>query len=326
MTIEIDDKRYVKVAEVRGKQAVYSGGYFKEEKEFNFDYDEEFDLPKNKLVLQYCGAFYPFHDGHLECIKNAVESFDQEVHVIIHADHYNYRSSKGSYDEKEYEISFHERLSSLGVPYTLIMEDQVPDNCSRNFTRLYDTLIDRGNDTWLVCGGDRANFVLAFALDGKCIVSGRDTDPKFGKYKKMVKLFPDNENRFKFIQGNNNLSSSQIRANTAESGSTLNPFTYGDSKSAISLASYIQNFEWKTRRSISSKIGKYTGVLNSILNFKNKSHGLYLIMLTYKDSMAECEKYKEIVGIEAYYDIINVLKEHKNKAVRKITTNKNKNG
>jgi len=179
---------YDKLLDRYGEEFCRRAGYFDETKPPGVAYSELFNLPSKGYVVQASGAFHPFHEGHLESIFNAVahartHTPQAVIDVVIHVDHAEYRSSKGHCSLRR----FMEGLKLLdGVGHDtrthVVMEDNMPNGCSRNFTRLYDELRQRDNQVWFVCGGDRANYALAFRDEGHCIVSGRDSHPMYDKY------------------------------------------------------------------------------------------------------------------------------------------------
>jgi cytidyltransferase-like protein len=205
--MEIDEPWYNKLSKVYGYNYAIEAGYFTETKPWNIlePYSKYFELPIDKPIIQFSGAFYPFHEGHLSVIKSSHEYYnDPNTIVIIHADHAEYRNSKGYYDYSSYINSFC-LLEQLNIKYQIISEDKMPDSCSRNFTRLYQELYERNPRTSFCCGADRANYSLAFRDTGRCIVAGRDKDPLYSRYKYLEK------SGIKFIPGYNTTSSTQIR-------------------------------------------------------------------------------------------------------------------
>ena len=204
------DHWYQKLADRYGEEFCRIAGYFDETKSFTQSYVDVFDLPKNRDVIQFSGAFYPFHEGHLEMVENAVNhtrnllDWGNKPFVVIHADHSEYRQSKGNYSEEKFLESF-EIMNTLGIDWMLVKEDLMPDGCSRNFTRLYEELWKRNYTVAFLCGGDRANFALTFIDDGYCIVSGRDESEMYKKYDYLC------DGRIQFIEGNHPASSTAIR-------------------------------------------------------------------------------------------------------------------
>lgn len=230
MTTENDlncnDPWYQQLERKYGYELCVEAGYFMESKPWRGSYNDIANLPELTTVIQYSGAFYPFHEGHLETIKKAIdrivptaetkESWDDiKAYVVIHIDNHDYRSSKGKFDEDNFKNSF--KLLDTLLPYKgfhacLVFEDNMENGCSRNFTRLYQELIDRRNYVYFLCGGDRANFALTFIDDGHCIVAGRSDSPVYKIYKH--KLEP---NGHWFLDGNNLTSSTMIRNNIKNS-------------------------------------------------------------------------------------------------------------
>jgi hypothetical protein len=214
------DAWYQTMAERYGEEFCRIAGYFDETKPFTVPYGSVFNLPENKLVIQFSGAFFPFHEGHLETVKNTVlyilDHHYADIVIIIHADHSEYRHSKGTYSEENFLNSFSMLNdfckivsdSKSHVEWQLISEDSMPDGCSRNFTRLYSELMEKNLDVIFLSGGDRANFALTFLDKGQCIISGRDKAENFKKYNYLQY----NTVRITFLPGNIEVSSTLIRS------------------------------------------------------------------------------------------------------------------
>jgi nicotinic acid mononucleotide adenylyltransferase len=215
----ITDPWYKKLETQYGYDFCVHAGYFEEDRPwtdiYGHSYNATFNLPESTTVIQMSGAFYPFHEGHLSIIKQAIDAVCENDPVlpigvvVIHVDHKRYRESKGSYDEEQFKKSF-ELLADFfpykGFIYKLIFEDDMFLSCSRNFTRLYSELLNKNNNVIFLCGGDRASFALTFKDDGKCIVAGRDSSIEFTKYRSLLE-----SDRCIFINGNEKISSTQIR-------------------------------------------------------------------------------------------------------------------
>jgi len=224
----ISDPWYKRIVDRYGEEYARIAGYFDEDKPFISTYTEHFPLPyyhPNLIVLQYSGAFYPFHEGHLAAIMNAAKYIrlltSDEILVIIHADHNSYRESKGVCDALTlYQGSqLQKQLKEIpNLEYMVVDENKMPDGCSRNFTRLYAELSNRGHTPYFVCGGDRANFALSFRDHGKCIVSGRDQTPTYNRYH-----FLSSNPNIIFLPGNVNISSTEIRNENRNPRSVLYP-------------------------------------------------------------------------------------------------------
>ena len=217
--IMISDPWYIDLAKTYGDDFVIDAGYFEEDRPwtdiYGHTYGATFELPEATTVIQMDGAFYPFHEGHLSIIKQAIDlvwehdpAFPIGV-VLIHVDHKRYRTTKGSYDEEKFKQSF-ELLSNFfpykGFVYKIIFEDDMFLSCSRNFTKLYSELLSKNNKVYFLCGGDRANFAQTFIDRGNCIVVGRSETDIYKKYKKMC-----SSDRIWFVEGNNPTSSTRIR-------------------------------------------------------------------------------------------------------------------
>ena len=208
------DAWYQKLADRYGEEFCRIAGYFDETKPFTVPYGEVFDLPRGKIVYQFSGAFYPFHEGHLDTITNAIlfthQRFDSDlIFIVIHADHSEYRHSKGTYDEEKFIRSFDIMDKLFKGRWMLVLEDKMPDGCSRNFTRLYNELFNQNYAVTFVSGGDRANFCLTFLDEGRCIISGRDQAAMYQKYRYLHDFV---RNRILFAEGNNPQSSTAIRS------------------------------------------------------------------------------------------------------------------
>lgn len=209
---------YSYLEQVYGKDFCTKAGYFHETKEWdnNVKYFDHANLPDGKTVIQFSGAFYPLHEGHIEIIQKAYQKVKSLKHkkicVVLHVDHREYRESKGEYSESLFASALVEQLTKLihnnGKPIDVrvVMEDHLPNGCSRNFTRLYNELALYNDNVYFLAGGDRANYALTFIDRGKCIVVGRETSENFQKYR-----FLSNKPDIHFIGGVNPMSSSAIR-------------------------------------------------------------------------------------------------------------------
>jgi nicotinic acid mononucleotide adenylyltransferase len=214
MAIELDclDPWFQNLEAKYGYDFAVNAGYFQEPNAWNEPYGKKFSLPEGKVVIQYSGAFYPFHEGHLETVIKAIDAIAKhgnEGVVVIHVDHQLYRTSKGRFNEQSFTASFGLLLNQFpyrGFNFSLVFEDAMDNGCSRNFTRLYKELIDLNNDAYFLCGGDRANFSLAFIDRGKCIVAGRSSSESYKRFKPLME-----SERHIFIEGNNDMSSTKIR-------------------------------------------------------------------------------------------------------------------
>lgn len=209
---QINDPWYVGLAEKYGASFAELAGYFEEDLPYTTQYSDFYDLPQNTTVVQFSGAFYPFHEGHWKNIEDAVNVLSKDTSngiAIIHADHNSYRASKGSVCEKMVNDSLHQNRSPLpnGWSVLVVDENDIPNNCSRNFTRLYEELESLGNRVVFICGGDRANFALTFVESGECLVVGRSDHPNFEEFKQRLQ---QNE-RIGFVERVDGFSSSNIR-------------------------------------------------------------------------------------------------------------------
>ncbi|MGS0897171.1 hypothetical protein ACVBGC_32245 [Burkholderia stagnalis] len=219
----IDEPWYADLARRHGESFAREAGYFDEARPFNVRYGHRFDLSAFAAkphagqgcdVVQFSGAFYPFHAGHVGVVlaalgalkaRQVAENSIRPVRFVIHADHLDYRRSKGRYDESLFLDAFARGLDGK-VDWTLILEDAMENGCSRNFTRLYAELLDVNPSTWFLAGGDRANFALAFRERGRCIVAGRSSDPMHAKYRRL-----HDGARIVFLDGDDAFSSTAIR-------------------------------------------------------------------------------------------------------------------
>lgn len=219
----INDPWYKELEEHLGADFCFEAGFFQEEKPWDHSYEGcLFFLPWHSTVIQYSGAFHPFHDGHMACAKAAIDAFyertgeaigDKDRYLVLHVDHSSYRNSKGHYPDEKFKQAIREVTDEVwykGFNFVSVFEDVLHDNCSRNFTRLYSTLLNRNNDVYFLSGGDRANYALSFINKGKCIIAGRDNHPNFEKYKALE------NDRLWFLAGNHPASSTQIRNSSQE--------------------------------------------------------------------------------------------------------------
>lgn len=207
----VTDRWYQVLQQKYGDDFCIEAGYFPEDKPFDFAYADYFDLPKNTTVLQFSGAFYPFHDGHWANIVQAIEHISTSVPsgvIIIHADHNSYRHSKGFVKPDIVAQSLDMTTRALPSNWTCLVVDEnaVPNNCSRNFTRLYSELL-QNNRVVFVCGGDRANFALTFVDHGECLVVGRSEHKRVEEIQTQV----SSNSRIKFLQRTDDFSSTAIR-------------------------------------------------------------------------------------------------------------------
>ncbi len=213
---QITDEWYLRIAEQYGLDVAVEAGYFQETKSWQQGYAEIFG--KNFLtvsesisdIIQFSGAFFPFHEGHRDILQSAISNLNTDICIFIHVDHRDYRNSKGHIEEEIYSNAF-KITNTLDSKYQLeikfVFEDSMPNGCSRNFTRLYQELIscNKKRKVWFLAGGDRAQFALTFKDKGRCLIIGRDQHSNFSKYKYLK-----NE-RIIFLPGNNLISSSNIR-------------------------------------------------------------------------------------------------------------------
>jgi nicotinic acid mononucleotide adenylyltransferase len=225
---EINETWYRRLADKYGFEAAIAAGYFQESKPWTLTYSEVFGAdyfvaPEGICnVIQFSGAFFPFHEGHRDALQAAISYLAEPVLIFVHVDHKEYRHSKGRFDESQFEKSL-ELLKTLelkrDVQTKLVFEDKMSGGCSRNFTRLYQEIVSANSsrnsvrDTssnpicrvWFLAGGDRVSFCRAFVDEGRCLIVGRNTglsDPA------ILKL--QNE-RIVFLPGHNAASSTAIR-------------------------------------------------------------------------------------------------------------------
>ena len=204
--MDINEPWYHEIQKLFGFEFAIKAGYFKEDKDFNFNYYDNFELPNNKIVIQMSGAFHPFHKGHFEIAMSAYNKLiadgylSKDIVLVIHEDHDTYKKSKGDYNKSNDYSLIKNHITTF-----VVTESSIDNNCSRNFTRLYSELLINNKKVYFLCGGDRANFSLSFLHKGNCIVSGRDDSENYNKYKNLKGII--------FIDGNNPISSSNIRCN-----------------------------------------------------------------------------------------------------------------
>ena len=207
----IDEPWYEKLEDRYGTEFCYKAGYFDETQPFNHRYSDYFDLPEDSTVILYPGAFFPFHGGHLECLRNAIRGIIpvKPLVVVLLCDHTEYlRKKDAEYPIQDARDTIENLLGPLGIKYVTIFEDLIENNCSRNFTRLYQELLDNDNDVTFLFGGDHGNYALTTIDEGKTIISGRDPHPNYQKYKYLDKA---RNCAITFVPGNNTLSSTKIR-------------------------------------------------------------------------------------------------------------------
>ena len=204
----IEEPWYAEMAERYGEDHCRAAGYFDETRPFTTPYKAFFDLPTGRTVLQFSGAFHPFHEGHLDAIGSAIGALGADVVVVVHVDHQEYRDSKGFCDEGRLRAGLH-LLERLPNPVVIIQEDRLPEGCSRNFTRLYAELSE-GATVWFLAGGDRANYALTFRDKGRCIIAGRETAAAWQDRRDLH----DGE-RLIFLGGDHPASSTSLRRSFA---------------------------------------------------------------------------------------------------------------
>ena len=214
----IEDKWYKNLKEKYGYDFCVEAGYFEEDRPWTDDYGHTYystyDLPKNKTVIQFSGAFYPIHDGHSEILHQAVDAIVGRTRVtsgsvVLHVDHKRYRYSKGRFDEDRFMKAFDQFCQ--GFPYRgftidkVVFEDKLFLSCSRNFTKLYSELYENNEKVFFLAGGDRANFSLTFIDEGNCIIAGRSSNEIYNRYKEYE------NDRLWFLDGDHPASSTAIR-------------------------------------------------------------------------------------------------------------------
>lgn len=204
---------YAELEAKYGYEFCANAGYFPELKEFDGSYYECINnLPFDTNIIQFSGAFHPFHEGHLDMLKNAIDFLgEMNGTVVIHVDHKEYRESKGVCNKMmtlDGLNLLHNFFPYKGWDWFLVGEDNMPNGASRNFTRLYSELSDMNHNVYFLCGGDRANYSLTFIDKGYCIISGRDDAPMYNimKYRNF-----NRRDRIKFVKGNNPTSSTNKR-------------------------------------------------------------------------------------------------------------------
>jgi hypothetical protein len=210
----INDEWYNDLVKRYGEKFIIKAGYFEEDYPYNQNYKEY--AVKNEPVIYYPGAFYPFHEGHLTNIINAIDSKFNNVSsgtVIVHFDHSSYFTSKFRFSS-EMKLLYEEGINYLkrSFPYknwklSIIFEDSFKNGCSRNFTRAYADLYAENKDIYFLCGGDRAAFSLTFIDKGNCIVVGRSNHPDYIFFKQFYLV----NDRITFIYRNDDFSSTFIR-------------------------------------------------------------------------------------------------------------------
>ena len=62
----IADPWFAKIAGRYGEEYARLAGYFDEDRPFTGAYADVFDLPSHASIIQFSGAFHPFHEGHLK--------------------------------------------------------------------------------------------------------------------------------------------------------------------------------------------------------------------------------------------------------------------
>lgn len=174
----------------------------------------------NPVVLLTTGGFSPFHEGHIQMMKNAKSALEKIGHTVVAGyvspSHDKYVLSKAKDNYNIYKrmtiiekmINDHEWLHVDGW-------EAIFNIGATNFTFVIDRL-DKYLYKWLgihipiyyVCGGDNARFALSFVNEGRCIVVNR---PPYNIIKyKSHKLLKDN-NRVLWVNGDSCESSTRIR-------------------------------------------------------------------------------------------------------------------
>jgi len=211
----IEEVWYKKLEQKYGYDFCVAAGYFEETKPMRIQYKHVFpDLPKYSTVIQYSGAFHPLHEGHLSIIKSAIDAVvDANMvvgkgWVVLHVDHSEYRNSKGDLSEANFQNALQLTMNMFpykGFRVMYVLEDEMPNGCSRNFTRLYRELALRNMNTFFLSGGDRANYALSFIDHGRCIIAGRESSQVYQEHKAIE------NGRIWFLGGDHPASSTQIR-------------------------------------------------------------------------------------------------------------------
>lgn len=210
------DEWYAKLKDRYGEEYCRLAGYFDETKPYRPDSYACLFLPERREVIQFSGAFYPFHDGHgasLEAAVRHVRARGIDPFVVIHVDHAEYRKAKAKWACQDFRMGtldvVHRVARRMALPERdifVLFEDDLPESCSRNFSRLYMELARINHRVWFLSGGDRANYALTFRDEGRCIISGRDTSPMYQKYRYLA-----DDERIVFLDGNHPLSSTIVR-------------------------------------------------------------------------------------------------------------------
>lgn len=215
-TMSFNENWYLKLANKHGEKFAIDAGYFHETLPWKRTYTEVLgaDLmtaPKGATkIIQFSGAFFPFHEGHLEIIQTAIGYLNAPTMIILHIDHQEYRHSKGSFAEDRF-LKALDLIKNLNSKHSVVtrnvFEDKMPDSCSRNFTRLYQE-IEMANpncEVWFLAGGDRASFCLTFIDEGRCLIVGREHTERYQAF------YRRRNERIVFLPGNNLTSSTGIR-------------------------------------------------------------------------------------------------------------------
>lgn len=226
------DPFYADLFAEKGFDFVESAGFFYDSDSVNRDIKQSLDIlctplgfdidpTKKSCVLLTTGSFCPMHFGHRDMLIRAKHHLEQNGWQVLKAyispGHDEYIQKKCG----DQWLNIDQRIQ-------LIQEVIAEDNClaidpwegifnkvAVNFTDVIYRLqlylqkhLDQDIPVFYVCGSDNARFAQTFLNKGHCVVVSRPGhQTEFKQYRKLA------SERIKFIEGDVDISSSQLRNN-----------------------------------------------------------------------------------------------------------------
>jgi len=177
---------------------------------------------KNPCVIITTGSFCPIHDGHIEMMKLARKSLEENGFDVlagyIAPDHDDYIISKNG-DEA---ILAHERIKLINdkcKDIDWLNSDPTSSLFAKgsiNFTEVVENLdqylksnFDKNIKVFYVCGGDNSRFAKTFKLKGNCVVVRR---PSYEKSYDLIKKELEGCENIIWTISENSLSSTAYRS------------------------------------------------------------------------------------------------------------------
>jgi nicotinic acid mononucleotide adenylyltransferase len=231
------DPYYSKLYEKYGEEHIIDAGFFEDTASEDIDINASLDIEctpyhflkkrliesDNPCVILSTGSFSPVHNGHVEMMVKAKECLEKNGWDVV-----------GGYLAPDHDEYIHHKLGDEAIPFHYRMKaalDAISDEDwltidpwagvfhtnAVNFTdiivrleRYLERYLGKHIPVFFVFGGDNANFVQTFELEGHCVVVSRpgyEEDVKF--YLEGLKL--DDSDRIYWATNNNGLSSTNVR-------------------------------------------------------------------------------------------------------------------